>query len=512
MNLDNVRIRVGYERLIHKVNLEEIRQNINYIDNLANKLNMTDHLEQTFQFKIKKAHEKLTGFYPKRTKRGLVNALGKVIKLVAGNPDEEDLNLINQNLELLETHNNKIVENQTKQIKINNLLQTTITKVSKTLRSIQQQIDLHDSKFRKDFELINLILNLDILIKTLEDLEEQILFSKSNHLNKNILSLDDKEYIWKFLENQDLNVKFEDEIYKLVQSIASLQNNHIIIMVKIPIIEQKQYRLMQLEPINFNGTRIDTGIRYVAKHRNTFYQQEAKCFICDNNHPLNDECIFKILTNQPARCSTHSQPDQPIIKEISIGTILIDTDKTIHVGDSCGDSRIISAPTILETGNCTVTVQNYTFKSHFKTSEQHEYLTPIFGKEITITKQKTNLEELHRMNLNNLEEIKRLKLHMISSQTFGGFAIASIVLLPLTIFCIHRYRKQHRKQSHTIEKENEVTLSIARSKPDSSDEHPKETSISLQPDNPSGWATSAFSVPGFTFMEDLKGQPRTPDS
>lgn len=500
IKLDTVRVRVGYERIIHKVDLDHIRQNIDYIENLATKLNITDHLEQTFQFKIRKAHEKLTGFYPKRFKRGLVNALGKVIKFIAGNPDQEDLDLINQNFEIQEYNNNKIVENQSKQIKINNLLQSTVNKVSKTLRSIQLQIDQDSLKFTKDLELINLILNLDILIKTLEDLEEQIVFSKSNHLNRNILSLKDREYIWKLLDNQQINIKFEDEIYKFVQSIASLQNNHIIIIIKIPIIEQKQYRLMQLEPISTNGTRIDTNIRYVAQHQHTFYEQKERCFICDNSYPVNDECVFNILTNQKARCSTYNQPDQPIIKEITLGTILIDTDKSVHVEDSCGDSRIIATPTIVETGNCTVTAQNFTFKSNPKPSEQQEFLTPIFGKEIIITKQRTDIEELHQMNLNNLEEINSLKFHMTSSQTLGGIVIASLVSLPLIIFCIRRYKSQYRSQPHVAKEGDTVTLRISRSNSDLSDENPKEKLANQQKEKPSRLATSFFPAK-FTFID-----------
>lgn len=42
IKLDTVRIRVGYERLIHKIDLNDIRQNIDYIENLATKLNITD--------------------------------------------------------------------------------------------------------------------------------------------------------------------------------------------------------------------------------------------------------------------------------------------------------------------------------------------------------------------------------------------------------------------------------------------------------------------------------------
>lgn len=250
IKLDTVRTRIGYER-----------QNIIYIENLATAINVTDHLEQTLQFKLKKAYRKLEGFYPKRSKRGLVNVLGKAIKFIAGNPDEDDPDLINQNLEILESNSNKTIGNQAKQIKINNLLQTIINKVSKTLKSIKEQINSNDTLFRKDPEFINLIFNLDISIKTLEDLEEQIAFSKSNLLNKNILNAQEREYNYKFLTNQQLQIKFEEEIYKFAKSIASLQNNLIVIIVKIPVVEPKEYNLMQLEPVSINGSRINTNIR-----------------------------------------------------------------------------------------------------------------------------------------------------------------------------------------------------------------------------------------------------------
>lgn len=42
IKLDTVRIRVGYERLIHIIDLNDIRQHIDYIENLATKLNITD--------------------------------------------------------------------------------------------------------------------------------------------------------------------------------------------------------------------------------------------------------------------------------------------------------------------------------------------------------------------------------------------------------------------------------------------------------------------------------------
>ena len=499
INLDSALIKIGFERLIHKVNLEQIRNNIIYIESLAVNLNITDHLEQTIQFKIKKAHEKLTGFYPKRSKRGLINALGKVIKLIAGNPDQEDLEIINQDIETIETNSNKIIDNQIKQIRINNALQATINKVSKTLRTIKSQIQDHDTSFRKDLELINLIFNIDILIKTLEDLEEQIAFSKSNRLNKNILSIEEKAYIWKFLESQQINVKFEDEIYEFVQSVVSIQNSHLIIIVKLPITEAREYKLMQLEPVNVNGSRIDTNIRYVAKYQETLYEQTERCFICNNNLPVNDDCIFNILTNRKAKCLMHKQPERPIVKEISVGTILIDTDNPIHILDSCGSSQIISVPTIIETGNCTVTVQNITFKSNAKIVSKPEYLTPIFGKEIEIIKQTPNIEEIHQMYIDNLEEIQTLKLHIISSQTLGGLAISSIILFPLIILCIRRYKAQSRSLPQQVQKDDIVTLQITNTKSDISSPaiNHKETVSGIIKDEPTRLTRSLFPAPRF---------------
>lgn len=503
IKLDAVKIRVGYERLIHKINLEDIRDNINYIEKLATTLNVTDHLEQTLHFKLKKAHEKLNGFYPKRLKRGLVNVLGKAIKFIAGNPDEDDLYLINQNLEILENNSNKIIANQEKQVKINNLLQSTINKVSKTLKAIKVQINSNDTLFRKDLEFINLIFNLDILIKTLEDLEEQIAFSKSNLLNKNILNFQEREYIYKVLTNQHLQIKFEEEIYKFVKSIASLQNNHIIIIVKIPVVEPKEYTLLQLEPVNINGSRINTNIRYVTKHQQTFYEQKERCLICENTYPVNDECIFNILINRKAKCYTTKQPDQPIIKEINSGTILINSHTAVNVLDSCGDSRIISTPVIIETGNCTVTVQNFTFSNTFKTMKQYEYLTPIFGKEIELTKQSLNIEDIHQMNIDNLEAIQNLKLRMTSSQTIGGTVIASIVLLPLIIFCIHRY-KPNPTQHFPAEKEDMVTLKITNHKLNPLEEEPEDTKTKDKADETNFSTKALFPIPGLAPLKKYR--------
>lgn len=89
------------------------------------------------------------------------------------------------------------------------------------------------------------------------------------------------------------------------------------------------------------------------------------------------------------------QPEEPIIKEVNPGTILVDTHKAVTIWDSCGESQIISTPTVVEAGNCTITVRNLTFKGNIKVVNQHTYHTPIFGKEIETVKQKGDSEDIH---------------------------------------------------------------------------------------------------------------------
>lgn len=459
MNLGKVKIIKGYQRVLHKVDLEEVRANLIYIENVSIQLNLTDHLTDTFLYKLRIADNKLNSLYPKRHKRGLVNALGTVIKYVAGNPDQDDLELIQHNLGKIQTTENLIINNQNKQIKINNVLQKTVNKVSTTIAKIAKQIKLDNENIRKDVEEINLILNLDIIIKTLEDIEEQLIFSKTNILSKNIISTAEKEYIINFFKSQGIKLHYEDEIFEFVKCIATLKDDHVIFIVKIPTVENNEYDLIQLEATNINGSRINLETQYVAKFKKVIYKQSNRCVLCDNRHQLNDRCIYNILTNQAATCNMSKNTNQIIVREINPGTILLDTKRAIHISDSCGEDQIVAAPTIIETENCTIRILNQTFSSRLQTISSQEFSTPIFGKKIERDNYTPTMEEMHQVNLQNLEEVTRIRLQLYQSQTIGGFAIASLTIAILILVFIHRYRK-HRQSVPQKTKTEEVMREV----------------------------------------------------
>lgn len=430
-----------------------------YIENASNLLNLTDHLTDTFLYKLKIAKNKLNSLIPKRHRRGLINGLGTVIKFIAGNPDQDDFELIQINLGKLQSTENKIIKNQEKQIKINNSLQKTVAKVSVTIAKIVKRIKVDNENFRKGIEEINLILNLDIIIKTLEDIEEQFIFSKSNLLNKNILSLSDKEYIVEFLTNQGIKLHFEDEIFGYVKCVSVIKDDHVFFIIKIPTVDHQDYDLIQLETTNINGSRINLETQYVAKFKKSIYKQSDKCVLCDNTHKLSDGCVYNILTNQAAKCDMSKDIDRTVIKEITPGTVLLDSRSRVHVSDSCGDDRIIAAPTIIETENCTVTILNQTFSQNFQTLSSPEFSTPIFGKQIEPNNQLPDMEEIHQTNVENLEEITRIRLQLFKSQTIGGLTIASVTIFLLIVVYLHRYRNQwHGKTSNTKPQDDKIEV------------------------------------------------------
>lgn len=441
--------------MIKKINLGTIEVNLNHIEKLALSAKTKDHLLETLIRKISFAREKLESLQPHRKKRGLINALGTVVKYIAGNPDQEDLQIIQDSLGILQKHENELTGNQMKQIRINESFQNRINNVTNTLRKISSQLSLINNTLRQDttLENINLIFSTDLLIHVLEDIEEQIEFSKQNFISKNILSFEDKNYIFQKLTRQDLNLKFIDEIFLYSSGSIAISNDNIVILVKIPVLDNNHYELLELQTINRNQTKIKTDVQWVAKYKNRVIPQRDKCKICDNSIPLEDECVYKILTHQKPKCPVVKTKQTIHIREIMRAIIFIDTETKLEIFSSCGDSRTITGPTVIETENCTINILNYTFHKEEQFLSNQEYLVPTYNKQPeTINNTYDKFEELGIDNLKFLEEIQiNAKLYQ-QTTLVGGTIIIAIIIISLLFLAII-VRKKKDKQAKDITKE-----------------------------------------------------------
>lgn len=425
--------------------------NLNHIVKIASSFKIKDHLHETLMRKIVIAREKLRSLQPHRQRRGLINALGTVVKYIAGNPDQEDLQIIQQSIGALQTRENELTNNQMKQIKINDNFQNRINNVTNTLRKISSQISSINNTLREDaiIEQMNLIFSTDLLIHALEDIEEQIEFSRQNLLSKNILSLEDKSYIFQKLVRQGLKLEFIDEIFLYSSGSITISKDNVVILVKIPILDDNPYELLELQTININQTKINIDIQWVAKYQNRIIAQRNKCKICDDSLPLQDECIYKILTHQKPKCSMIKTERLTRITEIMRGIIFIDTKINLELFSSCGDSKVVSEPTVIETENCTINVLNYTFHSEEQFKPKQEYLVPTYNRQPETV---NNIyDEPEELEIDNLEFLKEIQLYQRTTVVGGTTIILTITIISF-LFLVTIIRKKKSKQARDITK------------------------------------------------------------
>lgn len=439
--------------MIHRINLKSLEDNIDHVEKNMKLFKTIEHLEQTLWEKTTLARTKLRSLIPHRTKRGLINALGTAIKFITGNPDNNDLEIMQESLGILKTQENKLVNNQMKQIKINTLFESKINNITDSIRKISLKISKEYNTvqgLRSDLEFVNLIWNTDKIIHILEDIEEQIELARVGLINKNILSLEEKLEISEKLKKQKLNLNYLDEIFQYTSASIGISGNQAALLVKTPILDSRTYDLLGLHTLRINESRIDTYINMVTKHGNVVYYQPTECDICDNDYPIEDECIYKILTQQKPTCPLIKSKQTTQIKEIKQGIILIDTTETMEVKDSCGNSRMVNDATIIETENCTIKVRNFTFHGQPDETHQDEYLIPIYSKPLPEGNLTIPDDESLILRIQNLEELSEVQLS--SHNTHQWVTIGGSTLLILTFVCffsIYLYKKARKRKDAT---------------------------------------------------------------
>lgn len=451
--IKEVRIRIGYERIIQKINLESLSKSLKHIEHAASNLKTDEQFVKTLDYKLKIAYEKIAGLNPRRKKRALINALGSLIKFVAGNPDNDDLEIIKHNLENLTNQENEIVTNMAKQIVINDKIQSKVNEITEALRKLNQRIlQSNDSlaTIRMDVEYINLIINTDLIIQILRDIEEQIEFAKIDLINRNLWTLEEKRNIFDKLIRQGLKLNYLDEIYYYTSGSVTISEQNILVMAKIPVLDSNVFNLINVQTTSIRGLRIDTPFKLVAKSGNRILPQQQSCDICEETPPINDECIANLLNHQTANCKIIPNTQPTRVTEIQKGIVLVDTNEKVLIQDSCKNSRIIESPTVVEIENCTVKILNLTFGTQQYQSHREEYLIPIYGRLMNVTNTTSDFMTPQRLALTNLEKLEKIKIQLHHSKRTTIIVGALLLTLILICFITNHFISRKVKTSRQI--------------------------------------------------------------
>lgn len=288
-------------------------------------VNESKNFEKIIEFTRTNINNKMKniGFHStaltKRNKRGLVDGLGTVFKIITGNLDAEDGKRYNKILSDLEQNQHKL-ENQLKlSYSVNNQI---IKNFNSTLQSIQHNENLLQTKLTQLYDIINKFLLDDFtyakdifdqffmlynpILNILQEIENSVTFCKLRALHPSIIQPDKLLLeIQRISDHYKTQLPFEPKIENILEYEQLLKINckiepsQIIYFISIPINFETNFDLYHL-------------VSTPTKHGSEFITiiPESKYILQTNNKiiPLSDMCIQSRVYQCPNTFNAHINP------------------------------------------------------------------------------------------------------------------------------------------------------------------------------------------------------------
>lgn len=333
-----MRLTTHYHTFLHYIELTDIKDNLNLVkmqlSQIEERLDNNSHSLFDYQLehlnsKIDKASSQIISLEPHRSKRGLIDGLGSVIKSISGNLDYTDAIKYDNALMSLQNNQNKIITEYNTHISLSKEFMDEhnhiITKLEKNQIQLNRTMHiLFDSgykyaqytllKFAK-FAQVLLIINdnLDYLLSELSRLENILAFSNQSHTHHSLLSLDVMNKIIgrlkSFYGNDEILDLEPREYYDVIKPAYYYSKNRIVFAFRFPIVSPLIFSLYKLVIVpNKIGSAIIPPFPFLATTNNIHVYIEAECpkfklqYLCEEklNHQTrtHQDCISEIIQGQ----------------------------------------------------------------------------------------------------------------------------------------------------------------------------------------------------------------------
>lgn len=319
--------------LFHVFNVTEIEDKFAQYQNLYHQQEERDKKIDLMIQQCKNYLEQLTTY---RSKRSL-NFLGTAIKWITGNPDHDDMILIEKKL-------NELIEN-------NNQLSMINTALKKNLEHLTGG------------EEARLEILFEWLIKELKQIIDTINLAKSGILNTAALNLEEINAI---IKNE---MKTKAPLMEILEhssfKIFSMDNVYII-LIKYPIIDQK-CMLYCVKPNELSEGKLQLQ-KYAVKCKGHYTTvRNCKRYIDTNICEYEEHtCTQELLNGFKTNCNMIRE-HMPAIEEIDDGKILIHGDHTVNNETYSGTNLILFNDSVIinnkNYSNYRVLIREYLHKS-----------------------------------------------------------------------------------------------------------------------------------------------------
>lgn len=292
----------GYHTLTHYYNIEDLNTQITDIQSRYNEIftdvirtqqsyrTKTDLLTTTINHTLAIINKKLMNLRlhspkPQRTKRGLVNGLGSLIKFVTGNLDAEDEIKYNNIINHLQRNQETIQSQIEAQYSINQIFAENFNKT-------MQVVNHNNEQLQREFESLKSALtgeqthiratndllehyqfSLNILLDVIQDIETSLVFCELGKLHPTILDPDSlhvelnrlqKFYGPRILEHSSKDL-FELQYHIKVRCVMGI--DELIYFLDIPLVKETKFDLYSLQSL---PTKTDDGYLTVLPSTHLF--------------------------------------------------------------------------------------------------------------------------------------------------------------------------------------------------------------------------------------------------
>lgn len=381
-----------------------------------------------------------------RVKRGLINGLGSIIKLITGNLDQDDLNTIQKDLETLRVAYNKQIsitdetlEEYNKQIKkisdVQIMLQSRILKIvgNKTQQQIALTILLQAQTLQDVAErLITAITFAEHKMYHYSIIQSHILSETVNAIPKNVMI------------SNNIN-----DIEQFIQIYCKIIDNIVYFIIQIPLVKPQVYNTRKIVPIiqNFPTCTYPIMRKVILASTDLEIYEVEHCvelqeLICKESILQRDDtCETELLRKKEANtCSTVSiKCPEEDIQEISPKAIYLYLNKTTEVKVLCGDNEEtvwVKGSYILSGENCELSISGV---KRFRTKESTERI--IFTS-LELTKHEDNLEmdlsyDSNKISskLKQMQQIRGLQTQKIHNEIQYGLITFLSLMILLNLIC-----------------------------------------------------------------------------
>lgn len=448
-------IKNGHHKIYHEIDLDTYKPTLDHLHNIIVNLKIFPNFKDIVDL-LQNRYKTILNIYsnllPKRkTKRGLFNFLGSGIKTITGNLDNNDLQQINNDIDQLRSHTNKIIRQNNIQIEINTKLQDKINEIIKSLNEQQNLITRQIIAARNDLnrnmnqnvtalsQIFKISHHLETFKTHLDSIFETIQLAKVNVISKKFLDESELKFITERLEEQNVTLLTIDHAYQFLGIEAVYKESKLYFIVFIPLLEPKQYHNLLLEPLPINEKIVKLpSTNAIINDNRTFFiikpcnniQQNIICNKKDLLDVSTDECYSKILNGESGNCTLTSTSTDTVIKRLTDNhVILINVKSTLLKTDCNLSTRNLTGTFLITFANCSLTINNISYNNRELYFRYIPQVIPLVGLEIQENNYEVNitLEKLHKLHLES-----RQKLNYVESNNqiyiSIGFSFMGIVL------------------------------------------------------------------------------------